>query len=107
MRGIMLMVKDFLENTIIGGIMIGLILTMLIIGGLNTVNNMTGTYTQYATVYVTDIDETLFIDSIGNVWSIEATDEYNEDEHVIITFDDNGTDNTIEDDIIVDIKKVN
>jgi hypothetical protein len=39
------------------------------------------------------------------VLSIDATDEYNEGYTVIITFDDNGTDYTREDDIIIKIDK--
>ena len=60
-------------------------------------------YSQYAVCYITDIDETVFIDATGNEWAIDATNEYIEGDMVELIMDNNGNDNTIEDDIIVNI----
>ena len=65
--------------------------------------NTDNLYAQYAVCYITDIDETVFIDATGNTWAIDATDEYIEGDMVELIMDNNGTDNTIEDDIIVNI----
>ena len=65
--------------------------------------NTDNLYSQYAVCYITDIDETVFIDATGNEWSIDATDEYIEGDMVELIMDNNETDNTIEDDIIVNI----
>lgn len=98
------MFNDILNNTIFGGIITMAILTSIIISALVMFNGSVQ-YNQYATCTVTDINETVFVDATGDVWSIDATDEYNEGDTVIITFDDNGTDYTREDDIIIEIKK--
>lgn len=103
-KAILLTINDFLSNTILGGILTMGILTAIIISGL-VVFNGSVKYNQYVVCTVTDINETVFVDTTGNVWSIDATDEYNEGDTVVITFDDNGTDYTREDDIIVEIKK--
>ena len=65
--------------------------------------NTDNLYSQYAVCYITDIDETVFIDATGNEWAIDATDKYIEGDIVELIMDNNGTDNTIEDDIIVNI----
>jgi hypothetical protein len=65
--------------------------------------NTDNLYAQYAVCYITDIDETVFIDATGNTWAIDATDKYIEGDMVELIMDNNGTDNTIEDDIIVNI----
>ena len=65
--------------------------------------NTNNLYSQYAVCYITDIDETVFIDATGNEWAIDATDKYIEGDMVELIMDNNGTDNTIEDDIIVNI----
>ena len=65
--------------------------------------NTNNLYSQYAVCYITDINETVFIDATGNEWVIDATDEYIEGDMVELIMDNNGTDNTIEDDIIVNI----
>lgn len=104
-KAVIVMFNDILNNTIFGGILTMGILTSIIISALVVFNGSSIQYNQYATCTVTDINETVFIDTTGNVWSIDATDEYNEGDTVIITFDDNGTDYTIEDDIIIEIKK--
>lgn len=103
-KAITIMFNDILNNTILGGILTMGILTSIIISALVMFNGSIQ-YNQYATCTVTDINETVFVDATGNVWSIDATDEYSEGDTVIITFDDNGTDYTIEDDIIIEIKK--
>lgn len=103
-KAVIVMFNDILNNTILGGIITMCILTSIIISAL-VIFNGSVQYNQYATCTVTDINETVFVDATGNVWSIDATDEYNEGDTVIITFDDNGTDYTIEDDIIIEIKK--
>ena len=63
-------------------------------------------YTQYGQIYLCDIDETLIVDATGNVWSIDATDEFNEGDTVKIKFYTNHTDYTRKDDAIVKIKRV-
>jgi hypothetical protein len=63
-------------------------------------------YTQYGEVYLCDINETLIVDATGNIWSISATDEFNEGETVKIKFYTNHTDYTREDDEIISIKRV-
>ena len=63
-------------------------------------------YTQYGEVYLCDINETLIVDATGNIWSISATDEFNEGETVKMKFYTNHTDYTREDDEIVKIKRV-
>ena len=85
-------------------------LTAFITWGAITIHNIKAKsvntdnlYSQYAVCYITDIDETVFIDATGNTWSIDATDEYIEGDMVELIMDNNGTDNTIEDDIIVNI----
>lgn len=103
-KAILLTINDILNNTVLGGIITMGILTAIIISGL-VVFNGSVQYNQYATCTVTDINETVFVDATGNVWSIDATDEYEEGDTVVITFDDNGTDYTREDDIIVKINK--
>lgn len=103
-KAITVMFNDILNNTIFGGILTMGILTSIIISALVMFNGSIQ-YNQYATCTVTDINETVFVDATGNVWSIDATDEYNEGDTVIITFDDNGTDYTREDDMIIEIKK--
>lgn len=103
-KAIAVTINDILNNTILGGIITMGILTSIIIGAL-VIFNGSVQYNQYATCTVTDINETVFVDATGNVWVIDATDEYNEGDTVIITFDDNGTDYTREDDIIVKIDK--
>lgn len=65
--------------------------------------NTDNLYSQYAVCYITDIDETVFIDATGNEWAIDAIDEYIEGDMVELIMDNNGTNNTIEDDIIVNI----
>lgn len=104
-KAILLTINDILNNTVLGGIITMGILTAIIISGL-VIFNGSVQYNQYATCTVTDINETVFVDATGNVWSIDATDEYDEGDTVVITFDDNGTDFTREDDIIVKINKV-
>ena len=94
-KAIITMFNDILNNTILGGIITMGILTSIIISALVMFNGSVQ-YNQYATCTVTDINETVFVD---------ATNEYNEGDTVIITFDDNGTDYTREDDIIIEIKK--
>lgn len=103
-KAILLTINDILNNTVLGGIITMGILTAIIISGL-VIFNGSVQYNQYATCTVTDINETVFVDATGNVWSIDATDEYDEGDTVVITFDDNGTDFTREDDIIVKINK--
>jgi hypothetical protein len=103
-KAIAIMFNDILNNTILGGIITMGILTSIIISALVMFNGSIQ-YNQYATCTVTDINETVFVDATGNVCAIDATDEYNEGDTVIITFDDNGTDYTKEDDIIIEIKK--
>lgn len=103
-KAIAVTINDILNNTILGGIITMGILTSIIISAL-VVFNGSIQYNQYATCTVTDINETVFVDATGNVWSIDATDEYSEGDTVVITFDDNGTDYTREDDIIVKINK--
>lgn len=103
-KAILLTINDILNNTVLGGIITMGILTAIIISGL-VIFNGSVQYNQYATCKVTDINETVFVDATGNVWSIDATDEYDEGDTVVITFDDNGTDFTREDDIIVKINK--
>jgi hypothetical protein len=103
-KAIAVMFNDILNNTILGGIITMGILTSIIISALVMFNGSIQ-YNQYATCTVTDINETVFVDATGNVWAIDATDEYNEGDTVVITFDDNGTDYTREDDIIIEIKK--
>lgn len=103
-KAIIIMFNDILNNTILGGIITMGILTSIIISALVMFNGSIQ-YNQYATCTVTDINETVFVDATGNVWSIDATNEYNEGDTVIITFDDNNTDYTREDDIIIEIKK--
>lgn len=105
-RGIVLSVKDFCENTIFGGMILVVVLTAFIIGGMAIVNHYAGYYTQYGIVYITDVDETVIVDSTGNAWAIDATDKFNEGDTVKIKFHDNGTDYTVEDDIIVSVEKV-
>jgi hypothetical protein len=63
-------------------------------------------YTQYGQIYVCDINETVIVDATGNVWSIDATDEFNEGDTVKMKFYTNHTDYTREDDAIVKIKRV-
>ena len=63
-------------------------------------------YTQYGEVYSCDVNETLIVDATGNIWSISATDEFNEGETVKMKFYTNHTDYTREDDEIVKIKRV-
>ena len=65
--------------------------------------NTDNLYAQYAVCYISDIDETVFIDATGNEWAIDPTNEYIEGDMVELIMDNNGTDNTIEDDIIVNI----
>ena len=103
-KAIIIMFNDILNNTILGGIITMGILTSIIISALVMFNSSIQ-YNQYATCTVTDINETVFVDATGNVWSIDVTNEYNEGDTVIITFDDNNTDYTREDDIIIEIKK--
>lgn len=103
-KAITVMFNDILNNTILGGILTMGILTSIIISALVMFNGSIQ-YNQYATCTATDINETVFVDATGNVWFIDATDEYSEGDTVIITFDDNGTDYTIKDDIIIEIKK--
>ena len=103
-KAITVMFNDILNNTILGGIITMSILTSIIISALVMFNGSIQ-YNQYATCTVTDINETVFVDATGNVWTIDATNEYNEGDTVIITFDDNNTDYTREDDIIIEIKK--
>jgi hypothetical protein len=103
-KAIIIMFNDILNNTILGGIITMGILTSIIISALVMFNGSIQ-YNQYATCTATDINETVFVDATGNVWAIDATDKYNESDTVIITFDDNGTDYTREDDIIIEIKK--
>lgn len=103
-KAIAVTINDILNNTILGGIITMGILISIIIGTLVMFNGSVQ-YNQYATCTVTDINETVFVDATGNVWAIDATDEYNEGDTVVITFDDNGTDYTREDDIIVKIDK--
>jgi hypothetical protein len=55
---------------------------------------------------VCDINETVIVDATGNVWSIDATDEFNEGDTVKMKFYTNHTDYTREDDAIVKIKRV-
>ena len=62
-------------------------------------------YTQYATVLSVDDNETLFVDAIGDVWSVYDTN-YHKDETVKIKFFNNCTDNTRNDDIILKVKRV-
>lgn len=104
-KAIMLVLNDVLNNTILGGIFAMALFTTIILTAMTLINSATGTYTQYATVYCTDINETVLVDAVGDVWAIDATDEFNEGDTVIITFDSNGTDNTRYDDIIVEVKK--
>jgi hypothetical protein len=103
-KAIIIMFNDILNNTILGGLLVMAIFTGFIIGIMAMFNGSIQ-YNQYATCTVADINETVFVDATGNVWAIDATDEYNEGDTVIITFDDNGTDYTREDDIIIEIKK--
>lgn len=63
-------------------------------------------YIQYAEVYICDTDETLLIDSTGNLWSVDSTNELNEGDYVKLKFYNNHTDYTREDDEIVNIKRV-
>lgn len=104
-KSIMITLNDFLNNTIFGGILVMVLFTTIILTAMTLINSATGTYTQYATVYCTDINETVLVDAIGEVWSIDATDEFNEGDTVVITFDSNGTDNIRYDDIIMEVKK--
>lgn len=103
-KAILLTINDILNNTVLGGIITMAIITSIIISALVMFNGSIQ-YNQYATCTVTDINETVFVDATGNVWSIDATDEYSEGDTVVITFDDNGTDYTREDDIIIEINK--
>ena len=103
-KAIAVTINDILNNTILGGIITMGILTSIIISALVMFNGSIQ-YNQYATCTVTDINETVFVDATGNVWAIDATDEYSEGDTVVITFDDNGTDYTREDDVIVKIDK--
>lgn len=62
-------------------------------------------YTQTAEVLSVNSTETLFIDAIGNVWSVYNTD-YKKGEFVKLYFDNNRTTYTQNDDIIVKIKRL-
>lgn len=104
-KAIAVMFNDILNNTILGGIITMALFTTIILTAMALINSATGTYTQYATVYCTDINETVLVDATGEAWAIDATDEFNEGDTVVITFNNNGTDNTRYDDIIMEVKK--
>ena len=63
-------------------------------------------YHTTAKVYQQDSAETLFVDGTGNVWAVNNTEKYKVGEFVELYFDNNRTDYTRNDDIIIKIKKL-
>ena len=89
-------IKDYIIGTI------GFIIFLAILVFADTYQTR---YTQYATVLSVDDNETLFVDAIGDIWSVDDTN-YHKDEIVKIKFFNNCTDNTRKDDVILKVKKV-
>ena len=63
-------------------------------------------YHTTAKVYQVDSAETLFIDGTGNVWAERPAEEYKVGEFVELYFDNNRTDYTRNDDIVLKIKRL-
>lgn len=63
-------------------------------------------YHTTAKVYQAEDTEFLFIDGTGNVWAVTSTEEYRVGEFVELYFDNNRTDYTRNDDIIIKIKRL-
>lgn len=62
-------------------------------------------YSQICKVYEVNDTETVFIDPVGYLWSVEDTD-YTKGETVKVYFHDNFTDFNREDDVIKKVKRV-
>ena len=62
-------------------------------------------YSTVAEVYSVDATETIFIDGTGNLWAVKDT-TYKVGEFVEIKFNNNRTDYTRNDDIIVKVTKL-
>ena len=63
-------------------------------------------YDTVADVLSTENNEVLMVDGAGDVWAVSARPDLNEGDFVRIYFDDNGTDYTKRDDVIVKLEKL-
>lgn len=81
----------------------GLIIVLLIF------NNLLSTYSREAYVENNNGEELIFSDFYGHLWGwgIETKEEYNltKWDKVILTFNNNGTDEDVTDDIIIKVEK--
>ena len=86
-------------------IILGVVFCIVFFGAIAFGDTYQSYYKQYATVSRVEDDYTAFVDAIGDEWIVTDTD-YTKGENVKITFYNNHTDRTREDDIIVKVKRV-
>lgn len=92
--------KNFINKFFMGAVVIMVLLLFPAIG--ETVQH---NYSQICEVYMVTDTETIFVDPVGDLWSVYDT-EYHKGETVKVYFNDNFTDYTREDDIIKKVKRV-
>lgn len=92
--------KNFIKNFFVGMVAMMVILLLPAIG--ETIQH---NYSQICEVYMVTDTETIFVDPVGDLWSVYDTN-YRKGETVKISFYDNLTDYTREDDIIKKVKRV-
>ena len=91
--------KERIKNFLLGLLVIIFILSVCIIGGYSDTH-----YTCQADVYSVDDSGTIFIDGAGYLWEVSNTNYY-KGETVKIKFNNNCTDYTRNDDIILKVIK--
>lgn len=91
------MIKKFIPYVIALGVIIGL----LLLGGYSDTH-----YSCIAQAYIVDDSGTIFIDGAGYLWEVSDIN-YHKGETVKIYFNNNGTDYTREDDIILKVRREN
>ena len=92
--------KNFMKNFFMSAVVIMVLLLFPAIG--ETIQH---NYSQICEVYMVTDSDTIFIDPVGDLWSVTDTN-YKKGETVEIQFHDNFTDYTREDDIIKKVKRV-
>lgn len=93
--------RNFLKDFLLGVVCIAFILLLLIIGGYGDTH-----YSTIAQVYEVSDTDTTFIDGAGYLWGVNDTD-YIKGQTVKISFFNNCTDYTRNDDVILKVRKIN
>lgn len=77
---------------------------IIFVAALTLCSQIETTYTREAVVIAVEYDEVTVEDTTGNVWGF-YDDDFFVGEEVILTMDNNNTDNNIFDDFIKDVEK--